>query len=233
MTAVPNTASSNSVAAANQNSSPLVPKKQLSPDDFITLFLAQMKNQDPTNPTDSNQILQQMAEISSISSSQALQDSMDSLSKNVDLALGNTQVLQATQLIGKKVEVPTPNGLTPLVADEGLSGSVLLTAPATDVKVTIKDPAGNIVKTIDLGASQSTGLVDFKWDGKSDDGQTTYKPDYYQVSAVAVVNGKPTTVNTAGSFKVNSVALNQKTGGVILNVEGLGGINMGDIVKIF
>lgn len=219
--------------AAQQESPPnLAKKNQLSPDDFITLFLAQMKNQNPMHPTDSNAVLQQMAEISSISASNSLQESMDKLTQNVDVALGNSQVLEATQLIGKKVEVPTPTGLTPLVEGEGLGGSALLVAPASNVKITIKDPSGKIVKTIDLGPSKSTGLVDFKWDGKSDDGKTTYKPDYYQVSAVAVINGKPTNVNTTGSFKVNSVALNQKTGGVILNVEGLGGISMSDIVKI-
>ncbi len=219
--------------AAQQDSPPnLAKKKELSPDDFITLFLTQMKNQNPMHPTDSSAVLQQMAEISSISASNALQTSMNNLTQNVDVALGNSQVLEATQLIGKKVEVPTPTGMTPLVDGEGLGGSALLTSPASDVKITIKDPSGKVVKTIDLGPSQSTGLVDFNWDGKSDDGKTTYKADYYQVSAVATINGKPTNVNTTGSFKVNSVALNQQTGGVILNVAGLGGIGMSDIVKI-
>ena len=219
-------------ATANAESPPvLASKKELQPDDFIKLFLTQMRSQNPLNPTDSNAILQQMAEISSISASKSMENSMATLSQNVAVTMGNSQVLEATQLIGKKVEVPTPNGVTPLVENDGLAGSVLLPAPASDLKIIIKDPSGNTVKTIDMGASGSSGLVDFKWDGKGDDG-TVYKPDYYQVTASAVIDGKSVNVHTAGSYKVNSVALNQKTGGVILNVEGLGGIGMGDIVKI-
>lgn len=222
----------NMAAAAKQETSAAVPKKQLSPDQFITLFLAQMKNQNPMHPTDSSAILQQMAQISQISASKALQDSMETLSQNVASSLGNSQVLEATQLIGKKVEYPAPNGMTPLSETDGLAGSALVTSPADNVKVTIKDATGNIVKTINLGSSATTGLVDFKWDGKSDDGKTKYKADFYQVTAEAIVSGKSTPIHTAGSFKVNSVSLNRSTGGVNLNVEGIGGIGMSDIVKI-
>ncbi|MEO8400427.1 MAG: FlgD immunoglobulin-like domain containing protein [Gammaproteobacteria bacterium] len=211
------------------DSEPKLQPKQLSPDDFIKLFLAQMKNQNPMHPSDSSAILQQMAEISTISASKDMQNTLNALSKSVNTTLGNSQVLEATQLIGKKVQIPS--AIAPLVAEEGLSGSVFLPAPATSVSVTIKDATGATVRTIECPASPTGGLLDFKWDGKNSDGKQL-NPDFYNISATAMIGGKSIPVHTAGAFTVKSVALNQKTGGVILNVDGLGGTDMGDIIKI-
>ncbi len=221
------TASALGAAALNTTN---VPKKELAPDDFITLFLAQMKNQNPMSPTDSSAILQQMAQISSISASKSMQDTLKDVSKNVSSALSNSQVLQATQLIGKRVEVPSK--VSPFSPTDGLSGSALLPAPAEAVTITIKDMAGNVIKTINNGPSASGGLIDFKWDGIGNNGTTQTTEGVYQVVATAVMNGKSMEVPTAGSFKVNSVAVNQKDGGVVLNLEQMGGTSMGDIVKI-
>lgn len=204
-------------------------KKELSPDDFIKLFLTQLRNQNPMQPMDSSAILQQMSQISSISSANAMQKTMRELENHVDIALGKSELLQATQMIGKHVAVPSE--VSPLTKEEGLSGSVLLEKPASDVKVTIKDSAGNLIKTIDLGASTSTGLMDFKWDGVDNDGHEM-KPDYYHISATATVEGKEYPMQTVGSFKVSSVASNQNTGKVILNVDGLGGMTMDDVIKV-
>ncbi len=205
------------------------PKNELSPDDFMKLFLAQMKNQNPAHPADSSAILQQMAAIGSIKSSNEMQKSLADLSQNVNMSLANSQVLESTQLIGKHVEIPSASA--PLVKDEGLSGSAMVPQAATSVKVAIKDASGNVVKTINCGAAASGGLVDFKWDGVGDDGKQC-DPNFYSMSATATINNHDVNIKTAGSFKVNSVALNQKTGGIILNVDGLGGTDMGDIIKI-
>jgi flagellar basal-body rod modification protein FlgD len=42
------------------------PNKGLGKDDFLKLMIAQMKNQDPMNPTDSTQSIAQMAQFSSL-----------------------------------------------------------------------------------------------------------------------------------------------------------------------
>ena len=52
------------------------------------------------------------------------------------------------------------------------------------------------------------------------------------MSASAVINGNATSVPTAGTFRVNSVGLDQNNSEVILNVEGKGGVGMSDIIKI-
>lgn len=159
-----------------------------------------------------------------------MQDTLNSVSRNVDSALGKTQVLQATQLIGKHVAVPSK--FSPYSTTDGLSGSALLSGSAEAVTITIRDTSGNVVKTINNGPSKTGGLVDFHWDGVTNDGTKLNTDGVYQMTATATTGGKPMTVPTAGSFKVNSVGLNQKDGGVMLNLEQIGGTSMGDIVKI-
>ena len=202
--------------------------KQLKPDDFIKLFLAQLKNQNPMSPTDSSTILQQMAQISSISANNDMQKTLNNLQDHIDATLANSQVLAATQLIGKKVFIPSDK--TPLDA-KGLMGSVMMTSPSSDVKVTIKNEKGEIVNTIQLGKAVTPGLMDFSWDGKDKDGNLL-KPGLYDISATADVKGELKPMYTAGCFEVKSVATNPKDGKVVFNVQDLGGKMMNEILKI-
>lgn len=223
---------------ANQGTSPYqtgeAPRQdrtKLNPDDFVKLFLTQLTHQNPLQPTDSSAILQQMSQVSSIEAANNMQKSMSALADSVHASLANTQLLQATALVGKNVEIQS--GVSPLVKNnEGqiLNGSVFVPDAASDVTVTIKDPTGkNVVKTIELGKTMSSGLLDFNWDGKDLNGNVM-DPGYYQITATATLNGKQEQVGTAGSFKINSVGLDQQ--GVIFNVDGLGGKHAGDIIKI-
>lgn len=205
---------------------------QLTPNDFMNLFLAQLQNQNPSSPMDSSTMLQTMASMGSMSTSADMAQKMDALSQSVQTTLGNSQVLDATQLIGKRVEVES--GVSPLTQNADntltLSGSAEVPAAASDVTVTITDPSGqNVVKTIDLGAAANGGLMDFNWDGKDANGNPL-APGYYKISASATMGGKSEPIKTAGAFDVKSVALGSN--GVILNLDGLGGQNMGSIIKI-
>jgi flagellar basal-body rod modification protein FlgD len=203
-----------------------VGKKELTKDDFMKIFLQQIRMQDPNKPYDSSAMLQQMAQLTALSASEELQSSIRSLNTSI----AKSQVMSASQLIGKKVQLLS--AVAPLVEKEGLSGSVVLESPVTDVTITIKDKDGNVVKTITKGAS-GRGVVDFSWDGKDpNDPEKEMKADFYNISAVATINGKPQSVLTAGTFKVGSVSMNTEDGTVFLNVDGLGGVGMGSIIKV-
>ena len=45
--------------------------------DFLTLMTAQLKNQDPLNPTDSNQFLSQLSELSTVEGISQLNDTLE------------------------------------------------------------------------------------------------------------------------------------------------------------
>jgi len=68
MSAVSATSSSTSASTNSaSSSSSTTAKNTLSYDDFLTLLLAQMKYQDPTQPMDTSQMVTQMAQINMVS----------------------------------------------------------------------------------------------------------------------------------------------------------------------
>jgi flagellar basal-body rod modification protein FlgD len=69
----------------------------LSSDDFLKLMITQLQNQDPLNPTDDNQLLQQVDQIRSIASSEKLSQTL------TDVQLGQN-LTNATTLIGKTIQ---------------------------------------------------------------------------------------------------------------------------------
>jgi flagellar basal-body rod modification protein FlgD len=72
----------------------------LGKDDFFKLFLAQLKNQDPTQPLDDKEFLAQLAQFTMI----------DTL-EQVKRSLGGTQLAQASALIGDQVIGTDTDGL--------------------------------------------------------------------------------------------------------------------------
>jgi len=72
----------------------------LGKDDFFKLFLAQLQNQDPTQPMDDKEFLAQLAQLTMI----------DTL-EQVKSSLGGTQLAQASALIGDQVIGTDTKGL--------------------------------------------------------------------------------------------------------------------------
>ncbi len=71
---------------------------------FLTLLVAQLKNEDPTNPLQNNELTTQLAQISTVSGIEKLNTTLGAISGQID----NSQSLQATTLIGHGVMVPAP-----------------------------------------------------------------------------------------------------------------------------
>ena len=217
----------NNVNSVQNNIDPAAqPSKsnQLTQDDFIKLLLTQMRLQTPENPFDSNTMMQQMSQLTTLSATNEMQNTVKSLNAN----LGTSQVLEAAQLVGKKVQILS--GVSPLTAGEGLKGSLVLPTDVESTTVTIKDSNDKVIKVIELGAS-SSGVLDFSWDGLDTDGKAM-PPGIYKISGAASFNGESAPVPTTGTFNVNSVALDRNGKGVILNLDGVGGVKMDDVIKI-
>lgn len=203
---------------------------ELKPEDFMKIFIAQLKHQNPTSPMDSSTMLQQMANIGQLNMAERTNKTMIEMQDTVKSTLAQTQMVGATQIMGKKVIIDSKKNISPMIAKEGISGAVGLREPASNVKVTIKDPAGRELKELNLGPSTSGGLMDFHWDGIVDGKEVP--EDFYKITAKATINGKEQDLKVAGAFKVKSVALDHMNNLLILNVDGMGGQTMDDIIKI-
>lgn len=192
--------------------------KALSQADFLSLLTQQMRNQDPTKPMDSSQMLGQLAQISQVSATQSLQTSFDALSQSMQ---GN-QLLQASSMVGRNVTVPSAAGQ---LQAGGLDGAVNVPDGGGTVLVQVIDADGNVLRTLNLGTPTS-GLVAFHWDGKGDDG-TALPTGTYGLKAQAGT----TAVATYVSGKVNGVGM---TGGdgAYLDVDGFGGVLLSQVAQI-
>ncbi|HAX7494504.1 MULTISPECIES: flagellar hook assembly protein FlgD [Enterobacteriaceae] len=154
---------------------------------FLTLLVAQLKNQDPTNPMENNELTSQLAQISTVSGIEKLNTTLGSISGQID----NSQSLQASNLIGHGVMIP---GTTVLAGTGSEEGAVTTTTPfgvelqqaADKVTATITDKNGAVVRTIDIG-ELTAGVHSFTWDGTLTDGSTAPNGSYNV--AISASNG--------------------------------------------
>lgn len=199
-------------------------RKELGQSDFLALLSAQLANQDPTAPTDSKEFLSQMAQFSSVDSLQSLVNQFDDLSNS----LTSNQALQASSLVGRSVLIPSSVGHVP--DESGLSGQINLPASANNIRFEIRDSAGQLVRRIEVG-SREAGDIEFYWDGRNEEGEFLGQGQY-EVAAFGVVNGKTEQIPTSIRAQVQSVNLGASTGGIVLNLTGLGPVDFNDVKQV-
>ena len=191
--------------------------------DFLKLMTAQMQNQDPFNPVDNTQMVAQMAQFSSLSGI----SEMNSTLKSIADKLTGTSANDALAYVGKTVltQGDTAFGRT----TGGIAGAVEVDSAASDLKVTIQDQSGNVLKTLDLGA-QTKGTVNFDWDGKTEAGADAGAGPFKVVSN-ANANGARVATNTLVWAPVTSVSM-PSSGSPVLNVAGIGNVDLSAVRQI-
>jgi len=188
---------------ANAESKSLIDSTQ---ERFMTLLVTQLRNQDPLNPMDNAQVTSQIAQLSTVNGITQLNNTLLALSGQMDV----TNSMQAASLIGKEVLVPGEKIRLGTSAADGTEkvatpAGVDLLAPATSVTVDILDSAGQVVRTLDLGALPE-GVHTFTWDGKGADG-TTLADGAYTTRVTALNADKQKVPSQALTYgKVSSVA---------------------------
>ena len=189
---------------------------------FLKLLTTQLKNQDPLNPMDNAQMTSQLAQISTV-------DGIEKLNATLQKLVANSvdgEAMQAANLVGRQVMI-AGSGLQ--LGDNGAAGGVELAAAADQVLVTIKDPNGLVMKTIDLGNLEA-GIHNFTWDGTTDAGAQAVNGGY----SVAVAARRGTEKVTASALQLTGVTnINRITQGVTLNLGSLGLVTLSDLKQIF
>lgn len=172
---------------------------------FTTLLVAQIKNQDPLNPTDSSQYVTQLAQLSQV---QSLTTLTTQGSANATLL----QTLQAQTLglqVGSQVTASTDHVA---LAGAAVSGDFTLANSSTATSLVLQSASGR-QQTIALG-SQSAGSVAFR----IDPAKLGLAPGTYSVN-VATSSGETPAIEVQGTL--NSVKISS-SGSVLLDVAGIG-----------
>jgi flagellar basal-body rod modification protein FlgD len=183
--------------------------------------MSQIKNQDPLNPLDNAQVTSQLAQLNTVTGIEKLNSTLSQLLDGY----GETQGMQAAQVIGKNVMVA---GNTLPLAGGKAFGGIKLDGNADQVTVTIKDKAGRVLQTQELGAHPA-GSFYFAWDGKDATGNAVADGDY-SFSATATAAGKKIAAETAQIGTVSAVVRDKS--GFLLDLGSLGQFAFKDVQQI-
>jgi len=130
---------------------------QLGADDFLKLLLAELENQDPTDPVDTSEMISEFSTLSQVAQGEETNGYLETISQYIT-SMNNSQ---AVSYIGKTISYADDE----ISVSNGTAGSVsyTLASDASCIHVTIYDADGNTVNTIDLG-SISAGTYSYSWD---------------------------------------------------------------------
>jgi flagellar basal-body rod modification protein FlgD len=172
----------------------------LGKDDFLRLYMAQLRNQDPLNPMSNTDLAAQMAQFSSL---EQLQNANKLLEQMAAQSSGGGAA-SASALLGKTVTV---NG-SPLVLNGTQPGSLAYALPgaASSVAIRVIDATGKTVRTM-IAGQQGQGVHQVAFDGLDDQGRRLPSGTYtYQVAAADAAGNAVPGVYT-GSGQVTGISM--------------------------
>jgi flagellar basal-body rod modification protein FlgD len=193
--------------------------------DFLTLMLAQLKNQDPTSPVDSNAFLTQLAQLSEVQGITSLNTSFSALSSS----LTSNQALQASSLLGHQALVSSSTAT--IAANGTVSGAINVPQTTSQVVLNISDSSGALVGQINLGA-QSAGLASYSWNGKEGDGSQAPAGTYTLSAQYAGSTSGGTAATTLVNGTIESVSMGAGSTGLTLNVAGIGSVPFSSVQQV-
>ncbi|PAU39405.1 flagellar basal body rod modification protein [Vibrio coralliilyticus] len=177
--------------------------------EFISLMVAQIQNQDPLNPLDGTEYVSQLAQFSQVQST----ENMASMMQNSMVLLDNMQVLSTAGLVGQTVFV---SGSEFEMGDTVQGGKIELQHPSSQVNLVVTDEFGQSTK-VPLGAHPA-GDVDFSINPE----ELGLKPGKYTVSVQVQEGQSAPNILLAG--QVEQVRIPSSGGAAFVNIEGVGSV---------
>ncbi|MBX3016635.1 MAG: flagellar hook assembly protein FlgD [Bdellovibrionaceae bacterium] len=145
---------------------------KLDKDAFMKLMMAQLKNQDPTNPLKSHEMAAQLAQFSSLEQLQNVNTSLDDMKAQAK----PTETYQSLNFIGKAVSGDASK-VSRLKGDKYHDFSFTLPEKATTATIQVKNENGEVVRKVEL-RDLKPGANSWTWNGQNDHGQVQTVGEY-------------------------------------------------------
>jgi len=198
--------------------------EEMGKQEFLTLFTAQLQNQNPLEPVKNEAFVAQLAQFSQLEALTNMQTSLDSFVTS----MSNERMLGSAALIGKKVAITdTPTQLT---AGATMDATLDLPTGASGVQISVQDKQGRVVKNLVEGP-QLPGAVTIQWNGK-DSAENPVPTGLYSLSATAVVNGQTVKVPVSTLSTVRAISTNPADGSVSVEVDGGKTMLLSDVKRV-
>jgi flagellar basal-body rod modification protein FlgD len=192
--------------------------------DFLTLFTAQLQNQNPLEPVKNEAFVAQLAQFSQLEALTNMQTSLDTFVT----AMSGERMLNSASLIGKKVAVS--DAATLLTSGNTMDASIDLPMGASGVQINVHDSQGRLVQEL-IAGPQMPGTTAVTWNGK-DASENPVPSGFYRLSAVAVVNGKTTPVPVSTLSTVRAISTNPGDGSVSVELDGGKSLLLSDVKRV-
>lgn len=168
---------------------------------FLTMFVTQLKYQDPTNPMESYELASQLAQFSTVAKLTEATTLLTSL-QNYAASINNATM---SSLVGK--EVTANKSTIDVTADNVDVLEYRLDEAAASVTVTVTDSNGNVVHT-STTTGQDAGDHEIGWDGKDASGNRVASGAYNCTVLATYADGSTASLQTTVHGQVYSCNLN-------------------------
>ena len=170
-----------SVTSASTSSSSLMSgNNALGKEDFLTLMVEQLKNQDPMNPADATEFTAQLAQFSSLEQLFNINSNLEEMGDST----AEMQRLSALTMIGTEV---VSKGSEFTFSGEPAKLGYNMEDEAEQGVLYIRDSSGDTVATMPL-SQMSAGQHMLEWDGTGDSGNVLPEGNYSV--AISAFNGE-------------------------------------------
>lgn len=182
---------------------------------FLSLLTTQLKNQDPLQPTDTNQMTQQITSMTGVEQQLVTNDLLAAL---VGMNTG-TGLSEGVGMMGKIVTATTD---TSTLQNGSATFSWTQPGASTSLQVDIKNAAGKVVRTL-TPDDQKSGNHTITWDGKDDSGAQLPDGGVYTIAVTAKGgDGKDIkATNVKGRTTGLVSAIDNSTGNPMVIIDGV------------
>lgn len=173
----------------------------LGKDAFLTMMVAQLKNQDPLSPMEGSDFTAQLAQFSGLEQQITTNTNLDSILKALETSTDESNLFD---YIGKNI---TSDGNPVNVQDgEIISGGSFTLDDAATIDVVVYNSEGNPVRVLSSGSEPiSAGSYNIEWDGRDENGFKVLDGEYKYEVVAKTSAGEYASVNTTSSGLVSGI----------------------------
>jgi flagellar basal-body rod modification protein FlgD len=210
-----------STAASAATASSSSATTALSSGDFLTLLINELQNQNPLDPTNTTDFVNQLTSYASFEQQQTINSNLSGLTTSFN----SLMTLNSVNYIGHQIEA---KGDTATLQNGEIAFGYSLNSAATSVTLSVADSTGKVVWT---GSGTGTsGANSFTWDGKSSNGTQLSDGGQYTLKVAATdakgesVYGYTTVAGTVSTVDFSSGTLKLKVGNTSINSADVLGV---------
>jgi flagellar basal-body rod modification protein FlgD len=216
------TSTTTSVSQTVQQPAGATGSSTLGKNEFLKILTAQLANQDPTAPMDSNAFVAQLAQFTAL---EEQQNTNDTLTQMLALQQLSSQT-NAVAMVGKDAVYNASQ--MDLSADGSISVNATLATTAGNVIMEVDDASGNVVRRQSFGPL-TAGSHALTWDGFNDSG-VAQLPGTYQIHVSATdLTGNAVSVTQQARGRITGVSFRNGTAQLMI---GNTTISLSDIIEL-